>query len=91
MKRIICYLRTIKEFRTFVNAYINFGAIYIAHNYKEIPSKNKNKQVQKQTAKSKKQTANSKRQTAKSIYLIVLTLTHTKLHHHHKQTDKQQK
>jgi len=47
MKRIICYLRTIKEFGTFINVYINFGAIYIAHNYKEIHSKDKNKQVLK--------------------------------------------
>jgi hypothetical protein len=35
MKRIICYLRTIKEFNVFLMALFNFGALYIAHDYKE--------------------------------------------------------
>jgi len=39
MKRIICYMRTIKEWRTFLNSLFTFGAIYIAHDYKEVYTK----------------------------------------------------
>jgi len=43
MKRIICYLRTIKELRTVIETYINFGSFYIAHDYVEKSTKlNKN-------------------------------------------------
>lgn len=33
MKKIICYLRTIKEFKIFFMSLFNFGALYVAHNY----------------------------------------------------------
>jgi len=35
MKRLICYLRTIKEFKTFIKVLIIHGAIYVAHAYVE--------------------------------------------------------
>lgn len=36
MKRIICYLRTIKQWQTFLDALLNYGAIYVAHDYKQV-------------------------------------------------------
>jgi hypothetical protein len=39
MKRIICYIRTIKEWKVFLNALFTFGAIYIAHDYIEVSNK----------------------------------------------------
>jgi hypothetical protein len=36
MKRIICYLRTIKEWQTFVQGILDFDAIYVAHDYKQV-------------------------------------------------------
>lgn len=44
MKRIICYLRTVWEFDTFIMAWINFGAIFVAHRFVEVSNKNR-KQV----------------------------------------------
>ena len=35
MKRIICYLRTIKDWRIVLTAFWNFNAYYIAHDYYE--------------------------------------------------------
>lgn len=35
MKEVICYLRTIKKFDMFLFALFNYGAIYVAHDYKE--------------------------------------------------------
>ncbi len=49
MKKIICYLRTIKEWQVFFNALFNFGAIYIAHDYLEVSNKfNKRKRRMEQ-------------------------------------------
>jgi hypothetical protein len=36
MKRIICWLRTLWEFDTWFMALINYGAFYVAHDYKEV-------------------------------------------------------
>jgi hypothetical protein len=35
MKRIICYLKTIKDWKIFLNALISFSAIYVAHDFEE--------------------------------------------------------
>ena len=35
MKKIICYLRTFKDWKIFLQAFWNFNAIYIAHDYYE--------------------------------------------------------
>lgn len=39
MKKLICYLKTIKDFKVFINALISFGAIYVAHDYVEVSNK----------------------------------------------------
>ena len=36
MKKVICYLRTIRERETFLGALFNLGGIYVAHDYKEM-------------------------------------------------------
>jgi len=36
MKRILCYLQTLLEIDTWFMAYINYGAFYVAHDYKEV-------------------------------------------------------
>ena len=35
MKRIVCYLRTLKDWRIVVMAFWEFNAIYVAHDYYE--------------------------------------------------------
>ncbi len=35
MRKIICYLRTLKEWKIVLMAFWNFNAIYIAHDYIE--------------------------------------------------------
>jgi len=39
MKKIICYLRTLKELDVFLKVLFFYGAIYIAHGYKEVSYK----------------------------------------------------
>ena len=39
MKKIKCYLRTVKEWKMFFNILFTFGAIYIAHDYQEVSDK----------------------------------------------------
>jgi len=39
MNKIICYARTIKEWKAFWSALMTFGAIYVAHDYVEVSNK----------------------------------------------------
>jgi len=36
MRKLICYARTIKEWKAFLHAWLFLDAIYVAHDYKEV-------------------------------------------------------
>jgi len=44
MKKLLCYLKTLRHIDTFISAYMH-GVLFINHDFVEVPSKDKTKQV----------------------------------------------